>query len=132
MLTKPCPMCGKLYPYGKPYCAECMPKYEAKKIAYKAENDKRYDEKRRSDRETKFYKSKAWQKLASATIAHRGYKCERCGEYAEQVHHRIEIKTDEGWHKRFDPANLEILCLRCHNREHGRFGKSSRVDPRGG
>ena len=123
MLLKPCPMCGKLYPYGKPYCSACMPKYEANKAKYKAENAKRYDEKRRGERETKFYKSKQWQRLASATVARRGYKCERCGNYATQVHHKIEIRTKEGWNRRFDVTNLEILCTSCHNKEHNRFLK---------
>lgn len=129
MLTKPCPRCGKLYPYGKPYCPECMPKYEADKLRHKAENMKRYDAKRRCERVTKFYKSKRWQKLADATLRARGYKCERCGAYAEQVHHRVEIRTEEGWHKRFDPAGLELLCLRCHNAEHGRFGGQAGAPP---
>lgn len=121
MIMKPCPMCKQLYPYGKPYCENCMPIYEANKAKYKAENAKRYDVKRRGERETKFYKSKAWQKLAAATLARRGYKCERCGDYATQVHHKKYISTDEGWQRRFDVTNLEILCHKCHNEEHKRF-----------
>lgn len=124
MLLKKCPKCGKLYPYGKPYCADCMPVYEAAKAEYKAESAKRYDAARKDDRETKFYKSKRWRKLAAATVTARGYKCERCGAYANQVHHKVEIKTEAGWFRRFDPSNLELLCMRCHNAEHKRFQKN--------
>jgi len=124
MLLKKCPKCGKLYAYGKPYCPECMPKYEADKAKYKAENAKRYDQKRKGTREYKFYRSDAWKRTAFDTLRKRKYKCERCGEWAEQVHHIQPIKTPEGWERRFDPTNLEILCIRCHNAEHKRFQKN--------
>lgn len=146
MLMKPCPKCGKLYQYGKPYCPECMPIYEARRAERSKQSRKRYDENRKDDREVKFWKSGRWRKLAQATAGARGYKCERCGatigERSDkcknckrdhkcehcgvllyQVHHKVDIHTEEGWHRRFDPSNLELLCMDCHNAEHGRFQK---------
>ena len=131
MLMKPCPKCGTLYSYGKPYCPKCMPIYEANKVGYKAKNQKNYDEKRKDSRERKFYKSKKWQTLATATMARRGYKCERCGAWGRQVHHKIPIQTPEGWNRRFDPSNLELLCIRCHNIEHNRERPKRRVEKNG-
>lgn len=133
MLMKPCPMCGKLYQYGKLYCPDCMPVYEARKAEHFKQASKRYDDKRKDSRETRFYKSKQWQRLAAATVMSKGYKCERCGKYANQVHHKVRITTKEGWCMRFEPSNLELLCLECHNAEHGRFQKRrSTLTPGGG
>lgn len=121
MLMKPCTMCGKLYQYGKPYCPDCMPKYEQRKAEQFKNAAKKYDKSRKGTREYSFYRSKQWKTLSAATAMSRQYKCERCGAYANQVHHKVEIKTKEGWSRRLDPSNLALLCVRCHNSEHGRF-----------
>ena len=55
-----------------------------------------------------FYNSAAWRKLSKAFLLARNYICERCGAPAEIAHHRQYL----------NPANLESLCLECHNKEH--------------
>ncbi len=54
------------------------------------------------------------------------YKCEKCNKIATEVHHKLEIKTVEGWEERLNYDGLMALCGRCHNKEHGRFTKTVR------
>lgn len=125
MLLKSCAHCGALIPYGRRYCATCEPIMQAKRAEYiakrRAKYDKKYDVTRRDPKYYDFYHSPAWRALAAAYMAQRGYRCERCGKIAEQVHHRVPIKTPEGWARRLDDTNLELLCIACHNAEHKRF-----------
>lgn len=45
-----------------------------------------------------------------------GWRCERCGAAGRlEVHHRKAIAHGG---ERFDPANLEVVCRRCHFHEH--------------
>ncbi|HHT71895.1 MAG TPA: HNH endonuclease [Firmicutes bacterium] len=69
----------------------------------------------------KFYKSKAWRQCRHAYSSSQHGLCERCGSAGWIVHHKIyltpgNINSPEitlNW------INLELLCLDCHNREHG-------------
>lgn len=127
MLLKSCAHCGVLIPYGKTYCTDCEPKMKARREEYlkkhKRSYDRQYDKTKRDPKYFKFYHSQAWRKTAAGYLAAHGYRCERCGAIAEQVHHRMPIQTPEGWDRRFDYDNLELLCISCHNKEHKRFYK---------
>ena len=112
--------CGRLLPYGVRLCPTCQ--------AAKDLDDKKRLQKRNRDRQKKynpkyknFYRSTNWIRLSRSYAQSRGYRCERCGEIGENVHHKIPIQTDEGWEKRLDFDNLELLCVRCHNKAHKRF-----------
>lgn len=69
----------------------------------------------------KFYKSKAWQRCRASYITSAFGLCERCGGAGLIVHHKILLTPENinnpevtlSW------ENLELLCLDCHNREHG-------------
>ncbi|MEG3069449.1 MAG: HNH endonuclease [Candidatus Syntrophopropionicum ammoniitolerans] len=69
----------------------------------------------------KFYKSKAWQQCRAAYIKFVFGICEGCGGPGLIVHHKTELTPENindpeitlGW------QNLELLCLECHNKEHG-------------
>ena len=53
-------------------------------------------------------------------MASRCYVCERCGRPARIVHHKNYI-TPQNIHDPYvtlDWANLEALCIDCHNAEH--------------
>ena len=76
---------------------------------------------------TKFYNSKAWIRCKEAYLESKNHLCERClaeGVYtpADIVHHKVYL-TDENFG---DPAlmfgfdNLELLCSKHHNDEHGK------------
>ena len=73
-----------------------------------------------------FYRTARWKKCRAAFIASRqsidGGLCQRCGErMGVIVHHRIHLTTETV----NDPdvaygfGNLELVCLDCHNIEHG-------------
>jgi 5-methylcytosine-specific restriction endonuclease McrA len=68
-----------------------------------------------------FYKSKAWQECRDAFFISKFGLCERCSRPGEIVHHKIYL-TPENINKpeiTLNWDNLELLCLDCHNREHG-------------
>ena len=68
-----------------------------------------------------FYKSTAWQKCRAAYIASVFGLCEKCGRPGDIVHHKIKLtpynvsnpEVALNW------ENLQLLCIGCHNREHG-------------
>lgn len=59
-----------------------------------------------------------WAKINTDRKASRGWRCELCGfeapgSAAIQVHHVDHDKTNNG------AANLQVLCLTCHQSKHG-------------
>ncbi len=48
------------------------------------------------------------------------YICERCGQPAEIAHHKIYLSPGNITNPdiALNPANLEALCMNCHNTEH--------------
>ena len=74
-----------------------------------------------------FYNSKAWRRLSKAFMLSRYYICERCGRPAEIVHHKQHLNPANIHDPAIslNPANLESLCLQCHNTEH--FGAGGAV-----
>ena len=73
-----------------------------------------------------FYRRPAWKKCRASFIACRrgidGGLCQKCHEVPGRiVHHRIPLTPDTVT----DPdiaygfVNLELVCLECHNEEHG-------------
>lgn len=129
MLLKSCGRCGKLIPYGLTYCSVCRPiveaEREARRLESKRESDRRYN-KTRDPKYIRFYNSVEWRTLSSKYTQDKGYKCERCGKFATQVHHKQAIQTPQGWDRRLDYTNLELLCTQCHNDRHNRFKKKKR------
>ena len=73
-----------------------------------------------------FYCSKEWKNVRLQKMLDAGYRCEKCGGIAEEVHHKIEI-TESNVHNlniTLKKENLIALCKECHNKEHKRFKKS--------
>lgn len=129
MILKSCHRCGALIPYGSAYCSACQPivaeEKRKKREAYAARSNKRYD-KKRDPKYVKFYKSKDWKMLSQRYTQDKHFRCEQCGKIATEVHHIKPIQTPEGWNRRLDYTNLELLCVNCHNERHDRFRKKKR------
>ena len=71
----------------------------------------------------KFYKSNTWIKTSKAYASSKFYVCEKCGRPAKKyvVHHKKHL-TPENINDPFVALswdNLQLLCLECHNVEHG-------------
>lgn len=71
-----------------------------------------------------FYKSKAWKECRAAYLSEHGL-CERCLKKglvapAAIVHHKIYLDRESVQDPSIslNPANLEALCMTCHNQEH--------------
>lgn len=129
MLLKSCNRCKKLIPYGSAYCTECAPIVEAERMVRALEarrkSNREYN-KKRDPKYVRFYNSNDWRTLSLRYTQDKGYKCERCGAIATDVHHKKAIQTDKGWELRLDYDNLELLCKSCHNEQHERFMKRRR------
>ena len=68
-----------------------------------------------------FYKREAWVQVRKAYLKKSKYICERCGEPAVIVHHKIHLNEDNISDDLicYGEDNLEALCRHCHNKEHG-------------
>ena len=68
----------------------------------------------------KFYNSSAWLRCRDGYIKSVFGLCERCGKPGYIVHHKqhIDDNNETDPDITLDWANLEYLCLECHNREH--------------
>lgn len=124
MLLKSCPRCGVLIQYGGIYCQGCRVVVEEEREKRRQESIKRSNKKYNKTRDpkyTKFYNSRDWRTLSQAYAQAKGFRCESCGQVASEVHHVKAIQTDDGWNRRLDYDNLELLCKSCHNDRHGRF-----------
>ena len=128
MLLKQCNRCKVLIPYGSVYCSTCAPIVEAEREARREQarrdSNKRYN-KKRDPKYARFYNSIEWRTLSAKYMQDKGYKCEskKCKSIGTEVHHIKPIQTPEGWGRRLDYDNLELLCLDCHNERHERFKK---------
>lgn len=83
----------------------------------------------------KFYKGKDWLSLREEVLEENHYECARCKakgivKKAVTVHHvnHVHDRPDLALSKTYididgkEKINLEPLCARCHNEEHGRYG----------
>lgn len=76
-----------------------------------------------------FYTSDAWVNFRLVLISERGPTCRYCGKRiakAKEIiaHHKTEL-TPENVHDHnisLNPANVELVCFKCHNAIHQRFG----------
>lgn len=135
MVLKKC-RCGKLIPYGMTRCIDCQKKYKQQREEYykskegkdkRNEYNRRYN-KKRDPKEIAFYKSKAWRMLRDRYRRDKKYKCETpgCTRMGVEVHHKTPIQTVEGWYRRLDYDNLELLCTICHNNKPNHFKNSKK------
>lgn len=82
-------------------------KVTKRKKGYYSERRKKYND---------YLKSAKWRKLRKEIIEARGGKCERCAsKIILQLHHKTykNIFNEK-------PEDLEVLCRKCHKKEHKR------------
>ena len=81
-----------------------------------------------------FYCSGSWRDLSyNLKIKFKG-KCNRCGEVLTDFsrligHHKVELTEDnvDDPNISLNPELIEVVCDKCHNREHRRFGNKQNV-----
>lgn len=66
-----------------------------------------------------FYVSNEWRACRAAYLKKEPL-CERCGQPATQVHHKIKLTPTNIKQPTvsLNPDNLEALCEICHHKEH--------------
>ena len=75
----------------------------------------------RSNKEIeRFYQSKEWDRIRKAYRLSVYGLCERCGQPGYIVHHKERLNMNNIYDCDITLSfeNLELLCLKCHNKEH--------------
>ena len=79
------------------------------------------------------YDTQAWRDLSHTLKTQAKGKCQECGAFTEfsklSSHHIIEV-TAENEHDAnitLNPANIRVVCGKCHNKSHRRFGHKRTV-----
>jgi len=80
-----------------------------------------YDKYRRNKDAAQFYHSAAWQRARGIKLASQP-TCERCGRFAEHVHHTAPVETATHA-QRLDQRLLMSLCQPCHSLTEAEDGK---------
>ncbi len=92
-----------------------------------AASRRRY-ERGRDPKYIRFYKSGVWRRVSAAKLSQQR-ECEArldgCQQIACEVHHIKPLRTDEGWRERLEWGNLMSVCVRCHNKLDGKWGKNT-------
>jgi HNH endonuclease len=73
-------------------------------------------------RGTGFYESKKWQKVRDAIRKRDKMTCRSCGQpiIGRSIVDHIERLTLDNmydWDIAYNPENLQLLCIQCHNRK---------------
>jgi hypothetical protein len=63
----------------------------------------------------KYLQSSKWQEIRTAALNHYGKTCNKCGDYATDVHHLRypDVQGEE------ELKDLMVLCRSCHDAIHG-------------
>lgn len=105
-------------PRKKGYCYCCMKEIKDRRMCYCSEACTR-----------EWYSLFLWPIIVRNIAERTAWKCELCGRKLEvggvgkkagHIHHIIPIS--QGGH-RFNPANLQLLCVDCHHRVHHEMSK---------
>lgn len=62
------------------------------------------------------YKTLEYRRFLAAVRKRDKNKCKRCGKPGTQVHHKVTVWADPT--KLVSRRNAELLCDRCHDKEH--------------
>lgn len=109
-------------PRKKGYCYCCMKPITDKRRYYCS--DKCAQE---------WYSLFVWEKITNMVIRRAQQKCEKCGKELRHgwiredchVHHIVPIS--QGGHK-FNPKNLQLLCVDCHHKVHYEMSKAYQLE----
>ena len=79
-----------------------------------------------------FYNSKAWRQLREKLVVESNFLCADCGESylkdsTQLVAHHIKELTPQNINDAnisLNPANIKIICRKCHDKAHDRFSFS--------
>jgi 5-methylcytosine-specific restriction endonuclease McrA len=84
-------------------------------------NEQRAARKERADKYARFYASRRYRAaryLWLTTLQPRPLRCSCCGADSTQTRivcdHIVPIRTPQGWERRLDPTNFQLLCNDCN------------------
>ena len=62
------------------------------------------------------YATREWALLRLSKLRAENWRCEQCGKYAREVHHRVPLHAGG---PAFPPHDgLRVLCMLCHHGAH--------------
>jgi hypothetical protein len=75
-----------------------------------------------------YLQSEGWKKKRLEAISYYGQKCNRCGEFGNDVHHKTYKRIGDEL-----LSDLEVLCRECHQVHHAveRIGRKKRTKKKG-
>lgn len=122
-----CAKCGKIIPYGNPYCVTCQAIVDKNK----KDTNKDYNRNRRDKDTQKFYDSKPWRTTSKVVKARDKGLCMCCLSknriiYYNVVHHIVPIEEDNSL--ALDINNLICLCHSCHAKIHAEYKTKSKIE----
>src|ERR1700728_1080268 len=101
------PTCNAMLP-ARGYC----PRHGAEAAVEEASRQRAYDSSKRDRRSIDFYHSTAWLAFRENVLFEHPI-CQHCRkQVSTDVHHVKPIA--QFWELRFDRANVEALCGKCH------------------
>lgn len=118
--------CGKKIGYYESYCDSCIGDIEQEQKDYY----RQYDRYSRDKESANFYNSGDWKRIRQHILSkYKGldlyaYFMDDEIEYADTVHHIIELKDD--WSKRLTIANLFPLTANNHMKIHKLYVKNKK------
>jgi len=125
-LKKMC-RCGAIIDYADRCCSKCMSSNKSEK----AESNRQYDNKRKDDKEYRFYHTNEWLRLR-AYILNRYNHIDLYSYYinnkiivANTIHHVVEVRDD--WSKRLDVDNLFTCSIETHSLIHVLYKQDENV-----
>lgn len=65
-----------------------------------------------------------WRHVRAMVFARDGHTCAVCGAYGDTVDHIVPLALGG---RRYDPANLRVLCRRCNCTLGGRLGRERQL-----
>ncbi len=78
----------------------------------------------RQSRSNAFYRSPEWRQIRYGALEKAKGQCQCCGARGggDTVLHVDHIEPlSKAWHRRLDPANLQVLCQTCNEGKGNRF-----------
>jgi 5-methylcytosine-specific restriction enzyme A len=85
------------------------------------------------EQKRKFYKSGDWQAIRKEVLERDNYECQNCkrqgivytDNHDPDKHKRLDVDHIKEIYTHpelaLDIDNLEVLCVKCHNKKHDRF-----------
>lgn len=112
--------CRELIDYSESYCNKHKKQLDQNYNKYKRNSDTVTTNGKTEKEIADFYNSPLWRRVRRQVMIRDNYVCQHCFRRgilhkANMVHHKIELRSPDGWRYRIDLNELEAINKTCHN-----------------